>query len=95
VLIQSDISSSAFSLGPKIAGEERPFAYIIQVKDAKNNVQSLSWQMGDICDDKPVTLAQSWTPVEAGRYTIDVLVWESIEQPVPLAPVTHMDVMVT
>ena len=72
----------------------QPFAYLTQVKNDQQVVVSLSWLTGSLSPRQSFSPAQSWTPSEVGIYTIEVFVWESIENPEALSPPLSMTVVV-
>lgn len=62
------------------------FAYITQIKNEKQVVISLSWLTGSLSPRQSLSPAQSWTPTEPGLYTVEIFVWESIDNPDALSP---------
>lgn len=62
------------------------FAYLTQVRDENNVVISLSWLTGSLSPRQSFSPAQSWIPSESGTYSIQVFVWESIDNPDALPP---------
>ncbi len=39
-------------------------------------------------------ITQSWTPTMRGIYKVEVFAWESVSNPVPLAPTKSMQIVV-
>lgn len=72
----------------------QPFAYLTQVKNDDQVVLSLSWLTGSLSPRQSFSPAQSWIPTETGVYTIEVFVWESIDNPEALSPPLSMTVTV-
>ncbi|QUC65349.1 hypothetical protein NsoK4_03645 [Nitrosopumilus sp. K4] len=72
----------------------QPFAYLTQVKNDEQVVISLSWLTGSLSPRQSFSPAQSWTPTEPGTYTIEVFVWESIDNPEALSSPLSMTVTV-
>lgn len=70
------------------------FAYITQIKDEHGVVVSLSWLVGSLSPNQSLSPAQSWTPMNAGTYTIEVFVWKSIDNPDALSPPLSMELYV-
>ncbi len=70
------------------------FAYITQVTNDQGVVISLSWLTGSLSPRQSLSPAQSWTPTESGNFTIQVYVWESINNPDALSPPLSMAVTV-
>ncbi len=58
---------------------------MVQVKDSDSVTVSLSWMSGEIPASDSVIATQSWIPEKSGAYKIEVFVWESIDNPVPLS----------
>ncbi len=78
VAVQSSLTNSL--------AEKRPFVYITHVKDADGFTVQLSFVKGSFEPFQSLKVAQSWIPDVAGKYTVQVLVWDSIEEPSPLSP---------
>jgi len=78
VMIMADLSN----------GQDRAqkFAYIIQIRDENGLVTSLSWITGSLTPGQTFSPALSWTPISAGIYTIQIFVWESVDNPDALSP---------
>ncbi|MGH9922529.1 MAG: hypothetical protein ACRD38_07240 [Nitrososphaerales archaeon] len=79
VAVQSSLTNSL--------AEKQPFVYITHVKDADGFTVQLSFVKGSFEPFQSLRVAQSWIPDLAGKYTVEVLVWDSIEQPSPLSPI--------
>lgn len=76
VLLQADVRNNL--------DERQPFAYLVLIKDANGITVSLSWITGTLPPSETLSAAQSWVPEEAGRFTVEVFLWESVATPVPL-----------
>jgi hypothetical protein len=87
VLIQSEITNSQT--------KKQPFAYIVQIKDADGVTISLSWVTGELPAKESLKAAQSWIPDARGTFTVEIFVWESVDNPVALSPVRTTTVSVT
>jgi hypothetical protein len=68
-------------------GQDRnqKFAYIVQILNENDIVVSLSWLTGSLSPSQTFSPAQSWTPTQAGTYTVQIFVWESIDNPTALS----------
>jgi hypothetical protein len=86
-LIQSTITNSQT--------KKQSFAYIVQIKDGNGVTVSLSWVTGELPAKDTLSAAQSWIPDDAGNYTIEVFVWESIDRPAALSPVRTLTALVS
>ena len=77
VMIVADLSN----------GQDRnqKFAYIVQIHNENDIVVSLSWLTGNLSPYQTFSPAQSWTPTQAGTYTVQIFVWESVDSPTPLS----------
>jgi len=73
VMIMADLSN----------GQDRSqkFAYIVQIRDENGLVTSLSWITGSLTPGQTFSPALSWTPISVGTYTIQIFVWESLDNP--------------
>lgn len=60
---------------------EQDFAYIVQIHDQNDVIVSLSWLTGELFPGQTFSPAQSWIPKESGTYTIQIFVWESVNNP--------------
>jgi len=65
------------------------FAYLVQIQDENGVTVSLSWITGLLEPGQFMSPSQSWTPSSLGRYTAQIFVWESVDNPDALsAPLT-------
>ena len=69
-------------------GQDRAqvFAYIVQIQDQNGVTVALSWITGSLAPGQAFTPAQSWTPSASGTYTVQIFVWESVNNPTALSP---------
>ena len=86
VQITADLSSGQ--------DKDQDFAYLIQIQDGDGVTVSLSWIAGSLSPGKQFSPSGSWTPTDAGTYTVTVFVWESIDNPTALSPPLTIDVNV-
>lgn len=77
VMIQSEIKNNAET--------QQTFAYITQIKNSNGIVVKLEAVEGVLSPSKTSTIGISWTPDKSGSYTIEVFVWKSLEEPIPLS----------
>jgi len=73
VMIMADLSNGQ--------DRDQKFAYIVQIQDENGVVISLSWITGSLTPGQSFSPALSWTPISAGTYTIQIFVWESVNNP--------------
>ncbi|MCH7648896.1 MAG: hypothetical protein IIA83_09845 [Thaumarchaeota archaeon] len=73
VMIMADLSNGQ--------DRDQKFAYIVQIRDENGLVTSLSWITGSLTPGQSFSPALSWTPISAGTYTIQIFVWESVNNP--------------
>lgn len=71
------------------------FAYIVLIKDYDGITVSLSWMTGELPPATTLKAGQSWIPEEAGEYTVDIFLWESIDNPVVLAAPKTVEITAT
>ena len=74
--------------------KDQDFAYLIQIQDSDGVTVSLSWIAGALAPGQQFSPSGSWTPTDAGTYTVTVFVWESISNPTALSPSLSLDVSV-
>ena len=84
VLIQSELTN--------IQKKKQPFAYIVQIKDSEALTVSLSWVTGELPPEDSFKAAQSWIPDAQGMFTVEVFVWESIDNPNAISPLQRFTV---
>jgi len=70
------------------------FAYIVQIKNEKNDVVSLSWVTGQVIPSQELGMSISWTPKELGKYSIDRFVWNSINDSIPLTNIISTEILI-
>ena len=85
VLVQSEITSNQDRI--------QEFVYVVRVEE-EGVTTSLSWVSGQLPAKDSIIVAQSWIPEKSGRYEIEVFVWESMLDPVPLSPIKTLSVTV-
>ena len=74
--------------------KDQDFAYLIQIQDGDGVTVSLSWIAGSLPSGHQSSPSGSWTPTDAGTYTVTTFVWESINNPTALSPTLSIDVSV-
>lgn len=87
VLIQSDVKNNLEA--------DQQFVYIVQVKDSSGVTVMISWMSGTLPAGKQYAVAQSWLAEDEGSYNVDVFVWQSISNPVVLAPTSKTTITVS
>jgi hypothetical protein len=65
---------------------EQNFVFIIQIKEPQGSVVSLSWIEGIMSANQNFEVSQSWNPTNAGNYTVETFVWNSLSESIPLSP---------
>ena len=65
---------------------KQKFVYLFQVKNASDSVDSISWIKGEMSPLQNLDVSQSWVPQKPGTYQIETFVWDSLNNPVALAP---------
>lgn len=65
---------------------EQPFAFLVQIQNSKNQVESLSWITGNLTASQKLQPSVAWIPFERDMYTATVFVWESVNNPTALSP---------
>ena len=87
VIIESDITNGQTF---KIAA-----TFIVLVKDSSGFTEFLSWKEGKIAINETLPMSQSWIPRAKGMYTVEVFLWDTIENSVPLADVMKAEIVVS
>ncbi len=57
------------------------FAYIVQIRNEKDSVISLSRITGNLTPGQKFSPALSWIPTVPGSHMIEISVWESLDNP--------------
>lgn len=83
--------TSAITGGPSA---DQPYVHIVRVDDSAGVTQSVTWSPGTVFAGGAGVLSAAWTPARAGEYEATVLVWESVDRPVALAPKSTVRVAV-
>jgi hypothetical protein len=83
-----------FKLTNNVTDMEKPFVYVILVKDEMDITQQLSWSQWKLANGEEMRPQQSWVPEKAGEYTIEIFIWSSLGNPAPLSPSLTMKVTV-
>jgi len=73
---------------------KQPFAYLIQIQNEDGVTVSLSWLTGLLEPKQTLSPSQSWVSTDAGKYNVQIYVWESIENPDALSPPLSVEVEV-
>jgi len=73
---------------------KQKFVYLFQVKNSTNYVESISWIQGELSAKQSLDVSQSWIPKKPGTYQIETFVWNSLNDPIALAPVISTSIMV-
>jgi len=74
--------------------EMHQFVYITHVKDTDGFTVQLAFVTGTLGSFQSLKVGRSWMPDLAGKYTVEVFVWDSIVEPSMLSPVKKFTVMV-
>ena len=58
--------------------EIQDFVYIVQIKDENDIVVKLGWISGSLTKHQSFSPSLSWSPTQAGVYTAEIYVWNSL-----------------
>lgn len=56
----------------------QPFVYILQIKNSQEQTVWISTTSGGLDPGQSFNTASSWAPEDAGMYTAEIYVWESL-----------------
>jgi hypothetical protein len=73
--------------------EIQDFVYIVQIKDENDIVVKLGWISGSLTKFQSFSPSLSWTPKEAGVYTAEIYVWDSLLHQDALTNVTLLEII--
>ncbi len=84
---------TSFSVGQQIGVEssltnhasfEKKFTYMVEVSNKAGAVEYLEGFSASMVSNQTFTASQVWIPKQAGQYTIQIFVWNSLTSAVPL-----------
>ena len=75
--------------------QARPFAGIVEVRDAQGFTTYLQWQTGTLQPNATANIGLSWTPDSPGQYTIRTFVVSQIQNPSALSEISQTTVNVS
>ena len=73
---------------------DQKFSYIVKITDLDDRQLSLAWITGSILSNQSFTPSLSWKPSTAGQYVATILVWKSMDDPIPLYPPVSIKITV-
>jgi len=73
---------------------EQKFTYIVQILNENGGTDYLEGLSASLLPAQSFTASQSWSPVESGKYVVQVFVWESLGSAIPLTPVIQTEITV-
>ncbi|MCC6013957.1 MAG: hypothetical protein LM593_06280 [Candidatus Verstraetearchaeota archaeon] len=65
----------------------KPFTAVFKVKDEAGVTIYIAWISGTLAPGQELTPGVSWTPDKPGNYTVEVMVFKSLAEPVPFSDV--------
>ncbi|MGH2612038.1 MAG: hypothetical protein ACRDFB_03190 [Rhabdochlamydiaceae bacterium] len=91
------LANKQIQIGSRLSNitiRNQTFAYIVQIVDKDKNVESLSSVSGLLLPSQTFSPSVSWTPLKTGSYTVQIFVWQSINNPNSLSPPVLTDLTV-
>lgn len=73
---------------------EQKFTYIVQILNKDGGTDYLEGLSASFLPNQSFSASQSWSPTEAGRYTVQIFVWESLGSAIPLTAVIQTEITV-
>lgn len=70
------------------------FAFLVEIADASGTQVSFDWIESKLTKDQTFGLGLPWTPDTSGKYVATIFVWESLDNPTALSPLTQLDIIV-
>ncbi len=67
---------------------EQEFIYFFQIKNSDGEIISLSWIQGKLSPNQILNISQSWIPEQSDSYILETYVWNSLNELIPLSPLT-------
>ena len=87
--LDSLISEMQIQIVGKIENQlnyDQEFIYFFQIKNSDNSVISLSWIQGKLSPNQLLDISQSWIPEKSENYVLEIYVWNSLNDSIPLSP---------
>ncbi len=80
-----------------VNNQDKPqtFAYLVQIQNQDGVVISLSWLTGSLDAKQTLSPSQSWVPTLPGMYTVQIFIWQAIDNPDALSPPLTMKIEAT
>lgn len=73
---------------------DQNFVNLIQITNEKGTIVSISWIQGKFDANQSLELSQSWLPTKTGEYKVEIFVWNSLQNPIPISPSTSKTILV-
>ncbi len=70
------------------------YAYMVQIIDSSGVSNYFEASSASLGSNQTFTVVQAWTPKDAGTYTVQVFVWNSLASAVPLTNVVEKQITV-
>jgi hypothetical protein len=67
---------------------EQEFVYFFQIKNSDGKINSLSWIQGKLSPNQILNISQSWITEQSDSYILETYVWNSLNELIPLSPLT-------
>jgi hypothetical protein len=61
-----------------------PYVFIVQIINEEGLAEKISFISGDLPGGQTANLLVQWIPAEGGKYSVEILVWNSLNNPVSL-----------
>jgi hypothetical protein len=71
------------------------YTLLVQIVDRDGVARSISWQVGSLAGGQGIEVVNNWVAEDAGMYTIQIFVWDSIKSPSPLSSVALKQIKIT
>ena len=94
-VIKVDSSVGLSSILTNHAPSERKFTYIVQILSKEGGTEYLEGLSASIHPNQSFTASQYWIPKEAGQYTVQIFVWDSLASAIPLTKVIQTQITVS
>ena len=74
---------------------EQKFAYMVQVLGSNGETEYFESTSASMLQNQTFTTSQVWIPKNAGQYTVEVFVWNSLSSAIPLTNVSQIPITVS
>ena len=88
---------SPVGIQAKLTNNEKstvPLTYIVVIKDSEDFTVMISWIKSAIKPNMDIKPTIFWIPENKGNYNVELFIWESFKNPIPLSDTENLNIIV-